>query len=98
MHHLIETPELATWTVTYAVPSNAGQSRILARFPFRFNDTKPSSTGSRLRRFLFSRVPDWVQHLQQNLVRFESAVKASSPGYFGLIPLPFSGHDKGTRR
>jgi len=68
MHHLIETPELATWTVTYATPSAPGKSRILARFPFRFNDTKPASTGSRLRRFLFARVPDWMQHLQQNTV------------------------------
>lgn len=68
MHHLIETPELATWTVTYATPSAPGKSRILARFPFRFNDTKPSSVGSRLRRTLFSRVPDWLQHLQQNTV------------------------------
>lgn len=99
MHHLIETPELATWTVrmvvvvmmrfcspettprypglttimhtcqvTYATPSAPGNARILARFPFRFNDTRPTSLGSRLRRLVFSRVPDWMQHLQQNTV------------------------------
>lgn len=54
--------------VTYATPSAPGKSRILARFPFRFNDTNPTSLGSRLRRLIFSRVPDWLQHLQQNVV------------------------------
>ena len=84
MHHLISTPELSTWTVTYATPSRPGKSRILARFPFKFPDpapaadgssttysaprTKKSSLTSRLRRAIFLRIPDWLQHLTQNRV------------------------------
>eukprot|EP00624_Nannochloropsis_granulata_P003534 evm.model.NODE_27969_length_46271_cov_24.043224.5 len=78
MHHLISTPELSTWTVTYATPSRPGKSRILARFPFKFPEgsnttdsarpAKKSSLMSRLRRALFLRIPDWLQHLQQNRV------------------------------
>ncbi|EWM25140.1 pheophorbide a oxygenase [Nannochloropsis gaditana] len=45
MHHLISTPEVSTWTVTYATPSRPGQCRILARFPFKFPDPV-TDTGS----------------------------------------------------
>lgn len=78
MHHIISTPELSTWTVTYATPSRPGKSRILARFPFKIPEgsnstdsappTKKSSLMSRLRGALFLRIPHWLQHLQKNRV------------------------------
>ena len=81
MHHKIRTSTSAdaddfdagfeTWTVAYATPTGPGRCRLFARFPFRFPPPKPRKgvlgmlPAVNLPALLFSRVPDWVQHLGQ---------------------------------
>ena len=67
MYHSLEAKGLGTTlTVVFATPVAPGRSRLLARFPFRFNAAPP--------RFIIKNTPRWIQHQGQNGVLEDDVV------------------------
>lgn len=67
MVHSLQAASLGTTlTVVYATPTAPGRSRLLARFPFKFNSPIPG--------FVISRTPRWLQHQRQNGVLEDDVV------------------------
>ena len=67
MYHSLEAASLGTTlTVVYATPASPGKSRLLARFPFRFNAGLP--------KFIIGNTPRWFQHQGQNGVLEDDVV------------------------
>ena len=67
MYHSLEAKGLGTTlTVVFATPCAPGCSRLLARFPFRFNAGLP--------KLIIKNTPRWIQHQGQNGVLEDDVV------------------------